>query len=188
MTPCAACRGRGRRRCRFGVRGQRGRTGLFGFAFGNRGIGTRSRLCDRAHAPTCIGRVGTRKCLVDIRFLAVTHALAAYCIKMLTANIASHDRLPDQVKRVGFAVVFGAMGVNMETARFFRNDFEESGAMQRTYLFLNLANDPTIERIITPRLALSAAEYLAYERDMHVLCILTDMSSFPFRVIKNPFF
>jgi len=77
-----------------------------------------------------------------------------------------------------FAVVFGAMGVNMETARFFRNDFEESGAMQRTCLFLNLANDPTIERIITPRLALSAAEYLAYERDMHVLCILTDMSSY----------
>ena len=77
-----------------------------------------------------------------------------------------------------FAVVFGAMGVNMETARFFRNDFEQSGAMQRTALFLNLANDPTIERIITPRLALSTAEYLAYEREMHVLCILTDMSSY----------
>ena len=77
-----------------------------------------------------------------------------------------------------FAVVFGAMGVNMETARFFRNDFEQSGAMQRTALFLNLADDPTIERIITPRLALSAAEYLAYERDMHVLTILTDMSSY----------
>lgn len=77
-----------------------------------------------------------------------------------------------------FAVVFGAMGVNMETARFFRNDFEESGAMQNTALFLNLANDPTVERIITPRLALCTAEYLAYERDMHVLCILTDMSSY----------
>lgn len=63
-----------------------------------------------------------------------------------------------------FTVVFGAMGVNMETARFFKNDFEESGAMQRTSLFLNLANDPTIERIITPRLALTTAEYLAYER------------------------
>lgn len=57
-----------------------------------------------------------------------------------------------------FAVVFGAMGVNMETARFFRNDFEESGAMQRTALFLNLANDPTIERIITPRLVRLAFE------------------------------
>jgi V-type H+-transporting ATPase subunit B len=77
-----------------------------------------------------------------------------------------------------FSIVFGAMGVNMETARFFRSDFEESGAMQRTALFLNLANDPTIERIITPRLALTTAEYLAYERDLHVLVILTDMSSY----------
>lgn len=77
-----------------------------------------------------------------------------------------------------FAVVFGAMGVNMETARFFRNDFTESGAINRTALFMNLANDPTIERIITPRLALTTAEYLAYERDLHVLVILTDMSSY----------
>ncbi|CAK4069042.1 unnamed protein product [Aphanomyces euteiches] len=77
-----------------------------------------------------------------------------------------------------FAIVFGAMGVNMETARFFRNDFEESGCMQNTALFMNLANDPTIERIITPRLALTTAEYLAYERDLHVLVILTDMSSY----------
>jgi len=74
--------------------------------------------------------------------------------------------------------VFAAMGVNMETARFFRNDFEQNGSMERVCLFLNLANDPTIERIITPRLALTTAEYLAYERDMHVLVILTDMSSY----------
>merc|ERR1711967_50270 len=79
---------------------------------------------------------------------------------------------------VNFTVVFGAMGVNMETARFFKNDFQESGSMQHTALFLNLANDPTIERIITPRLALTTAEYLAYEREMHVLIILTDMSSY----------
>lgn len=77
-----------------------------------------------------------------------------------------------------FAIVFGAMGVNMETARFFTQDFEESGAMQRTSLFMNLADDPTIERIITPRLALTTAEYLAYERELHVLVILTDMSSY----------
>merc|ERR1712176_962395 len=76
-----------------------------------------------------------------------------------------------------FAIVFGAMGVNMETARFFRTDFSENGALERVTLFLNLANDPTIERIITPRLALTTAEYLAYERDLHVLVILTDMSS-----------
>lgn len=77
-----------------------------------------------------------------------------------------------------FAVVFGAMGVNMETARFFRQDFEENGSMERVALFMNLANDPTVERIITPRLALTTAEYLAYERDLHVFVILTDMSSY----------
>jgi len=77
-----------------------------------------------------------------------------------------------------FAIVFAAMGVNMETARFFKQDFEENGSMERVTLFLNLANDPTIERIITPRLALTAAEYLAYDCDKHVLVILTDMSSY----------
>eukprot|EP00036_Acanthoecidae_sp_10tr_P002168 CAMPEP_0182931344 /NCGR_PEP_ID=MMETSP0105_2-20130417/28082_1 /TAXON_ID=81532 ORGANISM="Acanthoeca-like sp., Strain 10tr" /NCGR_SAMPLE_ID=MMETSP0105_2 /ASSEMBLY_ACC=CAM_ASM_000205 /LENGTH=520 /DNA_ID=CAMNT_0025069765 /DNA_START=17 /DNA_END=1579 /DNA_ORIENTATION=+ len=77
-----------------------------------------------------------------------------------------------------FAIVFAAMGVNLETARFFKQDFEENGSMERTTLFLNLANDPTIERIITPRLALTTAEYLAYQTEKHVLVILTDMSSY----------
>jgi len=77
-----------------------------------------------------------------------------------------------------FAIVFAAMGVNMETARFFKQDFEENGSMERVSLFLNLANDPTIERIITPRLALTTAEYLAYQCEKHVLVILTDMSSY----------
>ncbi|KAJ1616816.1 adenosine triphosphatase B subunit [Pavlovales sp. CCMP2436] len=77
-----------------------------------------------------------------------------------------------------FAIVFAAMGVNMETARFFKHDFEENGAMERVTLFLNLANDPTIERIITPRIALTTAEYLAYTCDKHVLVIATDMSSY----------
>lgn len=80
------------------------------------------------------------------------------------------------------------MGVNMETARFFKQDFEENGSIQRVSLFLNLANDPTyilvmmlncrIERIITPRLALTAAEYFAYQLEKHVLVIMTDMSSY----------
>lgn len=70
------------------------------------------------------------------------------------------------------------MGVNMETARFFKQDFEENGSMENVCLFLNLANDPTIERIITPRLALTAAEFLAYQCEKHVLVILTDMSSY----------
>lgn len=77
-----------------------------------------------------------------------------------------------------FAVIFGAMGVNMETARYFRQDFEENGKMERVCLFLNLANDPTIERILTPRIALTTAEYLAFEKEMHVFVILTDMSSY----------
>jgi len=77
-----------------------------------------------------------------------------------------------------FAIVFAAMGVNMETARFFKQDFEENGSMERVSLFLNLANDPTIERIITPRLALTTAEFLAYQTEKHVLVILTDMSSY----------
>merc|ERR1711988_1728371 len=77
-----------------------------------------------------------------------------------------------------FALVFAAMGVNMETARFFKTDFEENGSMEQLVMFLNLASDPTIERIITPRLALTTAEYLAYTKDRHVLVILTDMSSY----------
>jgi len=77
-----------------------------------------------------------------------------------------------------FSIIFGAMGVNMETARFFRNDFEENGRMEDVVLFMNLANDPTIERIVTPRLALTTAEYFAYTREQHVFVILTDMSSY----------
>jgi V-type H+-transporting ATPase subunit B len=77
-----------------------------------------------------------------------------------------------------FVIVFAAMGVNMETARFFQKDFEVHGSMDRVALFLNLANDPAIERIITPRLALTTAEYLAYEKELHVLVIMTDMTAY----------
>merc|ERR1711963_414837 len=93
------------------------------------------------------------------------------------ASLVNRSSVVDQSED-SFAIVFGAMGVNMETSRFFRNDFEATGSMQRVVLFLNLASDPTIERIITPRLALTTAEYLAYEREMHVLVLLTDMSSY----------
>merc|ERR1712038_1306517 len=92
------------------------------------------------------------------------------------ATLVQKSAVVDQSEE-SFAIVFGAMGVNMETSRFFRNDFETTGSMERVVLFLNLASDPTIERIITPRLALTTAEYLAYEREMHVLVLLTDMSS-----------
>jgi V-type H+-transporting ATPase subunit B len=88
-----------------------------------------------------------------------------------------HDTKHEQEDE-DFAIVFAAMGVNQETARFFIDDFQESGSMERVTLFLNLANDPTIERIITPRLALTTAEYLAYECGKHVLVLLTDMTSY----------
>jgi V-type H+-transporting ATPase subunit B len=77
-----------------------------------------------------------------------------------------------------FAIVFGAMGVSQDGAQFFKEDFEQNGSLERVSLFLNLANDPTIERIVTPRLALTTAEYLAYQTEKHVLVILTDMSSY----------
>ncbi|TAQ89169.1 hypothetical protein B7494_g2562 [Chlorociboria aeruginascens] len=77
-----------------------------------------------------------------------------------------------------FSIVFAAMGVNLETARFFTRDFEENGSLERVTLFLNLANDPTIERIITPRLALTTAEYYAYQLEKHVLVILTDLTAY----------
>lgn len=93
------------------------------------------------------------------------------------ASLVKHKDVMDNSDE-NFVVVFGAMGVNKETARFFINDFEKNGSMERVVLFMNIASDPTIERIITPRLALTAAEYLAYEREMHVLVILTDMSAY----------
>lgn len=77
-----------------------------------------------------------------------------------------------------FAIVFAAMGVKNDTAEFFRRDFEESGALQRVVMFMNLASDPIIERILTPRCALTAAEYLAFKHNMHVLVIMTDMTSY----------
>ncbi|EXB24029.1 V-type proton ATPase subunit [Morus notabilis] len=96
----------------------------------------------------------------------------------LVKRLEKSDNLLEDQEEDNFAIVFAAMGVNMETAQFFKRDFEENGSMERVTLFLNLANDPTIERIITPRIALTTAEYLAYECGKHVLVILTDMSSY----------
>ncbi len=77
-----------------------------------------------------------------------------------------------------FAVIFAAMGITAEEAQLFVRDFERTGALKRTLLFLNLADDPAIERLLTPRLALTAAEYLAFECDYHILVILTDMTNY----------
>ncbi|MCK4571797.1 V-type ATP synthase subunit B, partial [candidate division WOR-3 bacterium] len=97
-----------------------------------------------------------------------------------------HNRLAAQVARQArvlgteeeFSVVFAAMGITFEEAEFFLNDFKRTGALERVVMFLNLANDPTIERLSTPRAALTAAEYLAFDLEMHVLVILTDMTNY----------
>ena len=97
-----------------------------------------------------------------------------------------HNQLASQIARQAkvlgkeekFAVVFCAMGITAEEANLFIRDFEETGALERTTMFLNLADDPTIERIILPRMALTAAEYLAFDQDMQVLVILTDMTNY----------
>ncbi len=107
-------------------------------------------------------------------------------LPIFSGNGLPHDKLAVQIanqsKIAGddgdFAVVFAAMGVKNDVAQFFKNAFEESGAINRSVLFLNLSNDPVIERILAPRLALTAAEYLAFNCDMHVLVIMTDMTAY----------
>lgn len=94
----------------------------------------------------------------------------------LAAQIARQAKVKGQGEE--FAVVFCAMGITAEEANFFIRDFEKTGALERTALFLNLADDPAIERLIIPRMALTAAEYLAYDLEMHVLVILTDMTNY----------
>jgi len=91
-------------------------------------------------------------------------------------QIARQSKVPGSTE--AFAVVFAAMGITKEEANAFMQDFERTGALERAVVFLNLADDPAVERIITPRLALTTAEYLAYELGMHVLVILTDMTNY----------
>ena len=81
-------------------------------------------------------------------------------------------------KQENFVVIFAAMGITNEEAQYFINDFQQTGAIERSVVFLNLANDPAVERLVTPRMALTAAEYFAYEHDAHVLVILTDMTNY----------
>ncbi|MEM4755804.1 MAG: V-type ATP synthase subunit B [Candidatus Woesearchaeota archaeon] len=81
-------------------------------------------------------------------------------------------------QKEGFVVIFAAMGITNEEAQYFMRDFEETGALKRSVVFLNLADDPAVERLVTPRMALTAAEYFAFEKGMHVLVILTDMTNY----------
>ena len=108
-------------------------------------------------------------------------------LPIFSGNGLPHDQLAAQlVKQASlgedsdeqFGIVFAAMGVKHDVADFFRRAFDESGAYEHVAMFLNLANDPVVERLITPKVALTAAEYLAFECNMHILVILTDMTSF----------
>ena len=96
----------------------------------------------------------------------------------LAAQIVKQASLGDNADGQQFAIVFAAMGVKYDVAEFFRRTFEESGVSDHVAMYLNLANDPVVERLITPKLALTVAEYLAFEKGMHILVILTDMTSF----------
>ena len=107
-------------------------------------------------------------------------------LPIFSASGLPHAQLAAQIARQAkvkgtddeFAVVFAAMGITFEEAHFFEESFRESGAIDRTVLFRNLANDPAVERISTPRMALTAAEYLAFEKGMHVLVIMTDITNY----------
>lgn len=108
-------------------------------------------------------------------------------LPIFSGNGLPHDQLAAQIVKQAslggstnedFAIVFAAMGVKHDVADFFRRTFEESGVANHVAMFLNLANDPVVERLSTPKVALTAAEYLAFEKNMHILVILTDMTSF----------
>ncbi len=107
-------------------------------------------------------------------------------LPIFSGNGLPHNEVAAQIARqakilggeTDFAVVFAAMGVKHDVARYFMRSFEESGTLDKVALFLSLADDPSIERLITPRTALTLAEYLAFERDMHVLVIMTDMTNY----------
>jgi Archaeal/vacuolar-type H+-ATPase subunit B len=107
-------------------------------------------------------------------------------LPIFSASGLPHAQLAAQIARQAkvkgkdedFAVVFAAMGITFEEAHFFEESFRESGAIDRTVLFINLANDPAVERISTPRMALTAAEFLAFEKGMHVLVIMTDITNY----------
>jgi len=122
---------------------------------------------------------------VDINGSPINPVSRDYPSEFIQTGISNNNvaaQIARQAKVLGddakFAVVFGAMGITFEEAQFFIDDFTKTGAIDRAVLFINLANDPAIERISTPRMALTCAEYLAFEKGMHVLVILTDLTNY----------
>lgn len=118
---------------------------------------------------------------------ALTTLIRGQKLPIFSGNGLPHDELAAQIVEQAslggdsdedFAIVFAAMGVKYDVAEYFKRTFEECGASSHVAMFLNLSNDPVVERLITPKVALTAAEYLAFEKNMHILVILTDMTSF----------
>jgi len=117
---------------------------------------------------------------------ALTTLIRGQKLPIFSGSGMSHDKLAVQIVKqanisdedADFAIVFAAMGVKNDVADYFRRSFEESGVLQKVVMFLNLSNDPVIERIITPRVALTTAEYLAFKHNMHILVVMTDITSY----------
>ena len=136
-----------------------------------------------------VSRRSARKYINSVisSIVALTTLIRGQKLPIFSGSGLSHNKLAVQIVRQAkiadengqdFAIVFGAMGVKNDVADYFKRCFEETGVLQRVAMFLNLSNDPIIERILTPRCALTCAEYLAFEHDMHILVILTDMTSY----------
>jgi V/A-type H+-transporting ATPase subunit B len=118
---------------------------------------------------------------------ALTTLIRGQKLPIFSGSGMNHNKLAAQIvrqaqisgdKKEKFAIVFAAMGVKNDVADYFKRQFEESGVLERVVMFLNLSSDPIVERILTPKCALTVAEYLAYEKGMHILVILTDMTSY----------
>jgi V/A-type H+-transporting ATPase subunit B len=145
-------------------------------------INPTARVYPRAYIQTGISAIDGMNALVMGQKLPIFSGsglphdqLAAQIVRQATLG-APVGETPSQSEQ--FAIVFAAMGVKHDVAAYFRNSFTESGALNRVVMFLNLADDPPVERLVTPRVALTLAEYLAFEREMHVLVVFTDMTNY----------
>lgn len=135
-----------------------------------------SRIYPRNYINTGISTIDTLATLIRGQKLPIFSG-SGMKHNELAVQIARQAKIASE-ENENFAIVFAAMGVKNDVAEYFRRSFEESGVLQRVVMFLNLSNDPVIERTLTPRCALTAAEYLAFEQDMHILVIMTDMTSY----------
>lgn len=136
-----------------------------------------SRTYPRNYIRTGISSIDTMVTLIRGQKLPIFSG-SGMSHNRLAAQIVRQARLSGEAGEENFGIVFCAMGVTYDVADYFRRSFEETGALGHVTMFLNLSNDPIVERILTPRCALTAAEYLAFEKDMHILVVMTDLTSY----------